>query len=52
MGQLYIWHNRYGAGVIFDSSTGFVLPNGAIRSPDASWVSQEQMALHFGRADG
>lgn len=45
MGQLYIWHNRYGAGVIFDSSTGFVLPNGAIRSPDASWVSQEQMAL-------
>ena len=27
-------------GKTFDSSTGFTLPNGAIRSPDASWVSQ------------
>jgi Uma2 family endonuclease len=26
----------------FDSSTGFTLPNGAIRSPDASWVSRER----------
>ena len=24
----------------FDSSTGFILPNGARRSPDASWVSR------------
>jgi Uma2 family endonuclease len=24
----------------FDSSTGFILPNGANRSPDASWVSR------------
>jgi Uma2 family endonuclease len=29
-------------GEAFDSSTGFILPNGAIRSPDASWVSQER----------
>jgi hypothetical protein len=25
----------------FDSSTAFTLPNGAIRSPDASWVSRK-----------
>ncbi|WP_071824970.1 Uma2 family endonuclease, partial [Microcystis aeruginosa] len=29
-------------GVGFDSSTGFILPNGAIRSPDLSWVSRER----------
>jgi Uma2 family endonuclease len=32
-------------GEAFDSSTGFILPNGAIRSPDASWVSQERWQL-------
>jgi Uma2 family endonuclease len=31
-----------GNGLLFDSSTGFLLPNGATRSPDASWVSQER----------
>ena len=42
-GQLYRWHenNNY-PGEMFDSSTGFTLPNGAIRSPDASWVCQEK----------
>ena len=29
-----------GNGEAFDSSTGFKLPNGANRSPDASWVNQ------------
>jgi Uma2 family endonuclease len=29
-------------GEAFDSSTGFKLPNGANRSPDASWVSRER----------
>jgi Uma2 family endonuclease len=28
-----------GYGVAFDSSSGFELPNGANRSPDASWLS-------------
>ncbi|ELR96683.1 Uma2 family endonuclease [Gloeocapsa sp. PCC 73106] len=28
-------------GLVFDSSTGFKLPNGAIRSPDVSWISKE-----------
>lgn len=30
--------NRTGGGVVFDSSTGFTLPSGAKRSPDAAWV--------------
>ena len=36
--QLGLWAKRDGTGQIFDSSGGFVLPNGATRSPDASWV--------------
>lgn len=42
-GELYLWWRNAGEpGEAFDSSTGFILPNGAIRSPDASWVSQER----------
>ncbi len=29
-------------GEAFDSSTGFILPNGANRSSDASWLSRER----------
>ena len=32
------WVDIDGMGVPFDSSTGFLLPNGAVRSPDISWV--------------
>lgn len=38
--QLRLWAKQDGAGVAFDSSTGFILPNGAKRSPDASWVAR------------
>ena len=50
-GQLYQWHEaHYEMGKAFDSSTGMVLPNGAIRSPDASWVSKERWnALSVGQ---
>ena len=42
-GQLYRWYEEYeNLGKAFDSSTGFILPNGATRSPNASWVSQER----------
>lgn len=42
-GQLYRWYEEHvDLGKVFDSSTGFILPNGATRSPDASWVSQER----------
>lgn len=36
--QLWIWNSKANLGKIFDSSTGFILPNGANRSPDASWI--------------
>ncbi|MGB8697917.1 MAG: Uma2 family endonuclease [Thermosynechococcaceae cyanobacterium] len=36
--RLEMWNEEIGTGVAFDSSTGFRLPNGAIRSPDAAWI--------------
>lgn len=41
-GQLWLWNRRDLLGVGFDSSAGFTLPNGAIRSPDLSWIKQER----------
>ena len=38
--QLWIWNQRSRLGEVFDSSSGFKLPNGAERAPDASWVTQ------------
>ena len=40
--QLQSWNKQRQAGYVFDSSTGFKLPNGSERSPDASWVSREK----------
>jgi Uma2 family endonuclease len=40
--QLWVWNDRDRLGQVFDSSTGFQLPNGANRSPDASWVRLER----------
>jgi Uma2 family endonuclease len=36
--QLGTWNRRTGLGVVFDASTGFLLPDGSCRSPDAAWV--------------
>lgn len=36
--QLGIWAEQNSTGLGFDSSTGFTLPNGATRSPDAAWI--------------
>lgn len=41
-GQLWLWNRQTKLGVVFDSSSGFKLPNGADRSPDASWVKLER----------
>jgi Uma2 family endonuclease len=38
-----IWSRRDKSGVVFDSSSGFFLPNGAMRSPDVAWVRQERL---------
>lgn len=40
--QLRRWSERAGGGVVFDSSTGFRLPDGSLLSPDASWVRRER----------
>ncbi|MGK7897055.1 MAG: Uma2 family endonuclease [Xenococcus sp. (in: cyanobacteria)] len=40
--QLRAWSRQNKLGKSFDSSTGFKLPCGAERSPDASWVKIER----------
>jgi Uma2 family endonuclease len=40
--QLQGWSRQNSLGLAFDSSTGFKLPNGANRSPDAAWVKRER----------
>jgi Uma2 family endonuclease len=37
-GMFHAWVRTDGTGKGFDSSTGFILPNGAERSPDLAWV--------------
>ena len=37
--QVELWNSQKRLGVTFDSSTGFKLSNGAIRSPDVSWIA-------------
>jgi len=41
--QLRSWAKRDGTGSTFDSSTGFRLPNKAVRSPDASWIAHSRL---------
>jgi Uma2 family endonuclease len=43
-GQLTVWSRGDGRGFVTDSSTGFVLPNGARRSPDAAWTPKSEIA--------
>ncbi len=41
--RLCNWAEQDDTGVAYDSSTGFDLPNGANRSPDASWVLKSRL---------
>jgi Uma2 family endonuclease len=41
--QLGSWAKRDRRGYASESSTGFVLPNGARRSPDAAWIRKDRM---------
>jgi hypothetical protein len=43
MGQLHYWARRDRRGVAFDSSTGWLLPNSARRSPDAAWIFKDRI---------
>lgn len=38
VGALRDWNRNRSEGVVFESSAGFRLPNGAMRAPDAAWV--------------
>ena len=40
--DLNLWNRQKKLGIVFDSSTGFKLPNGADRSPDSAWISLER----------
>jgi len=41
--QLRQWAKRDGTGTAFGSSTGFRLPNSAVRAPDAAWVRKSRL---------
>jgi Uma2 family endonuclease len=41
--QLRQWAKRDGTGTTFGSSTGFRLPNSAVRAPDAAWVRKSRL---------
>ncbi len=36
------WNEEHEPGEVFNSSTGFILPNGAMRSPDVAWVEKSR----------
>ncbi len=40
--QLSTWNRGTGLGLVLGPSTGFLLPDGSVLSPDASWVRRER----------
>ncbi|MEA5572042.1 Uma2 family endonuclease [Calothrix sp. UHCC 0171] len=40
--QVASWNEQNQLGEVFDSSTGYTLPNGADRSPDVSWLEKSR----------
>jgi Uma2 family endonuclease len=38
-----IWNRQTNIGRAFDSSGGFTLPNGAVRSPDVTWIEKSKL---------
>ncbi len=41
-GEIFIWNKKNKLGKMFDSSTGFTLPNTAVRAPDVSWIEKSR----------
>ncbi|MDZ7897855.1 MAG: Uma2 family endonuclease [Arcicella sp.] len=39
--ELNLYRRKNQSGNVFDSSTAFIFPNGATRSPDTAWVSDK-----------
>ncbi len=42
LGELWSWNRKTKLGYVFDSSTGFTLPDSSVRSPDVSWIRKER----------
>ncbi len=42
--QVANWNHQTKLGKAFDSSGGFTLPSGAVRSPDVTWISNSKIA--------
>lgn len=40
--EIGLWNREKKQGKVFDSSTGFKLPNSAVRSPDSAWIALER----------
>ena len=40
--EVGLWNRETHSGRAFDSSTGFTLPNTAVKSPDVSWIARER----------
>ncbi|AMV40674.1 Uma2 family endonuclease [Planctomyces sp. SH-PL62] len=40
--RLWLWNEAAGLGMVFDSSAGFTMPDGSVRSPDVSWIARER----------
>jgi Uma2 family endonuclease len=44
LGALIAWADQDGRGEVTESSAGFLLPNGAVRAPDAAWILRPKLA--------
>ncbi len=40
--ELSLWNRKTKLGIVFDSNTGFTLPNNAVRSPDAAFITRSR----------
>lgn len=40
--ELWLWNDSAQLGQVFDSSAGYTLPNGAVRAPDVSWLTNDR----------
>ncbi len=41
--RVEVWNEQFDLGEVFDSSGGFTLPNGAVRSPDVTWIEKSKL---------
>ena len=42
-GEVWTWNRQTKIGQAFDSSGGFTLPNGEVRSPDVTWIDSSKL---------